>query len=84
MSDENDDKFLSDVKALADNGTLGRLLEMIEDDCVSRWKVATEPATRESAWHDLQAIGRLRGRITSLRRSEDFKNFNFRNRRRIS
>lgn len=82
MSD--DVQFLSDVKALSDNGTLKRLLEMIEQDCVDRWKVATESVAREQAWHDLQAISRLQGRMASLGRAEDFANFNLRNRRRIS
>lgn len=84
MTDESDDKFLSDVKALSDNGTLKRLLEMIEQDCVQVWKASADPAARENAWHDLQAVSRLQGRIASLCTDEAVRNFNFRNRRRIS
>jgi hypothetical protein len=78
MSD--DPEFLSNVKALADNGTLKRLLEMIEEDCVSSWKNAGTTEVRENAWLLLKAVQVLQGRIASLCTDESVRNFNYRRR----
>lgn len=76
-----DPEFLSDVKALSDNGTLHRVLEMLEADCVAAWKNGGSPDARNDAWLDLQGINRLRGRLASLCDDERVRNFNYRNRR---
>lgn len=77
---EQDAQFLSDVKALSDNGTLKRVLDMVEQDCVDLWKNSASAETRETAWFDLQGINRLRGRIASLCTDEAVRNFNYRRR----
>lgn len=79
---EDDDKFLSNVKELSGNETLRQVLDLIEKDCVDRWKVGVSAEHRESAWLELQGINRLRGRIASLCDDERVRNHNFR--RRIS
>lgn len=81
---EYDDQFISDVKALSDNGTLKRLLDMIEQDCVDLWKVAPNAEQREHAWHERNGVNRLRGRIASLTTDENVRNFNRKINRRIS
>lgn len=77
---EHDAEFLSSVKALSDNGTLKRLLEMIEQDCVLAWKNGPTADAREAAWQDHRAVERLRGRIASLCTDEAVRNFNYRRR----
>ena len=79
---EHDAQFLSDVKALSDNGTLHRVLEMLEQDCIDRWKNSSGADMREEVWRLHTAIQLLKGRIASLCDDERVKNFNYR--RRIS
>lgn len=79
---EQDAQFLSDVKALSDNGTLKTVLEMLEQDCVDRWKNSVGTDAREEVWRLHAAIQLLKGRIASLVTDEKVKNFNYR--RRIS
>jgi hypothetical protein len=75
-----DPDFLSNVKALADNGTLAELLRRIEEDAASDWKVATTAEAREACHATIRAINALKDKITSLKTDEAVRMFN--NRRR--
>jgi hypothetical protein len=64
MSD--DIEFLSNVRALAENGTLAEVLRRVEEDQVKAWKAAPDLSKREECWHVLQGITMLRAKIESL------------------
>jgi hypothetical protein len=75
---EDDFEFISNVKALSDNGTLKRVLEMIEQDETARWK-STKPADlqiREHSYRMIGAVKELRDKITSLSTDEKVRQFN--------
>ena len=64
MTDDID--FISNVKALAENGTLHEVLRRLEEDVVVQWKIAAEMDERERCWHLLTGIRLLRSKIPSL------------------
>lgn len=79
---EQDFDFISNVKALADNGTLAELLRRIEDIHTADWKNATDPKRREDCWHMVEAIAQLRVIIKGLTTEEKVTQFNTRYQRR--
>jgi hypothetical protein len=79
MSD--DIEFISNVKALADNGTLTELLRRIEEIHTGDWKHSTDPARREECWRMVEAVAQLRATIKGLTKDETVQAFNTRYRR---
>jgi hypothetical protein len=61
-----DIEFISNVKALSENGTLAELLRRIDEEAVANWKIATDVAAREECWQTLKAIQRLMTKIRSF------------------
>ena len=75
MSD--DYEFISNVKALAANGTLAELLSRIEEDAILQWKSCNTNLMREEHWHSVKAIQTLKAKIESLSNEDkirDWKN----------
>ena len=68
MVDDYD--FISNVKALATNGTLGELLSRLEEDAVLAWKRATTNLLREECWHTVHAVQLLKAKIESFNNDE--------------
>ena len=79
MSDDID--FISNVKTLANDGTLAELLRRIEEIHVADWKNSTDPARRETCWHMVEAVAQLHSTIKGLTRDDKIAEFNNRFRR---
>ena len=79
MNEPMDDfDFISNVKALSDNGTLRQVLDMIEDDFTKAWKSA-KPADlqlREDNFRMIRAVTALRDKIHSLSTDDKVRQFN--------
>lgn len=61
-----DIEFISNVRALATNGTLAEVLRRLEEDVIEQWKIAPQTEERERCWHLLTAIRLVNVKITSL------------------
>ena len=80
MADTDDFDFISNVKALADNGTLARVLDMVEEDYTRLWK-SSKPEhlqLREDSFRMIRAVQSLKDKITSLTTDEKVRQFNAR------
>lgn len=73
MSD--DFEFVSNVRALATNGTLAELLRRIEHEETERWKIALNPEEREKCWHVLNGIQLLATKIQSFADADKVRNW---------
>jgi hypothetical protein len=80
MAEADDYEFISNVKMLSDNGTLARVLEMIEEDHVALWKSAKPEhlQLREDSYRMIRAIKALKDKIQSLSTDEKVRQFNTR------
>ncbi len=74
--DAPDIDFISNVKALADNGTLHRVLDMLEAECIVAWKASPLPDERERAWYTVQAVYAVKAKIKNLASDEKIRQFN--------
>ena len=79
MSDDFD--FISNVKTLADNGTLAELLRRVEEIHTQDWKLSTDPVRREKCWYMVEAVSELRAVIKGLTTDDKVRDFNTRLRR---
>ena len=73
MSPVEQVEFASNVQALAENGTLWKLLSMIEDEQVAKWQIAIVKEDREQCWHVLQGIQELSNKIRSFREQDKYR-----------
>jgi len=73
MSPAEQFEFASNVQALAENGTLRKLLAMIEDEQIAKWQICEEMAEREQCWHVLQGIRLLITKIKSFREQDKYR-----------
>jgi hypothetical protein len=80
MAEVEDYEFISNVKMLSDNGTLARVLEMVEEDYVVLWKSAKPEhlQLREDSYRMIRAIKALKDKIQSLSTDEKVRQFNMR------
>ena len=78
MAETDDFDFISNVKALADNGTLARVLDMVEEDYTRLWK-SSKPdhlQLREDSFRMIRAVQGLKDKISSLKDDEKIRQFN--------
>ena len=72
----DDIEFISNVRALSENGTLAKVLEMLDAECHAAWAASPHHDERERAWYMLQAIRGLHSKIKSLTTDERVRQFN--------
>lgn len=59
--------YLSErTQELLNEGTLSEIMNLIESDLKELWGQTPEPALREALYHELQALTRVRLKITTL------------------
>lgn len=59
--------YLSErTQELLNEGTLTEIINLIESDMKDLWGLTPEPAQREALYHELQALTRVRLKITTL------------------
>ncbi len=56
------------VKVLLDEGTLDQIMDQVIDDLEGEWKstLPQDSTTRESIYHEIHAMGRLRIKMKTL------------------
>lgn len=71
-----DHEFLHEVKMLSSNGTLARVLSMMDAEAVMDWRRSVNTEDRERAWFMVQAIHLVNAKIKSLSDDEKVTAFN--------